>query len=319
MAGRAFPLAVVVGGVALLPQGAAAATCKVGMIAELPVSLNGMRPMITAKINGQDARFIVDSGAFFSLITPGGAAHYQLKTQSAPFNLRLQGVGGTSRARVTTVNEFTLAGIPIRKVQFVVGGNAFGPGVVGLLGQNVLRIADVEYDLANGAIRLLKPENCKNAMMAYWAKPGDAYSVMQINWATAAMPHTTGSALLNGKKIRVVFDTGASTSVLTLRAAERAGVTPDSPGVVRAGRASGIGSRYVQTWLAHFESFKIGDEEIRNARLRFGDLGSVDADMLVGADFFQSHRIYVASSQRKVYFTYNGKPVFDLATTDAAP
>lgn len=71
MAGRAFPLAVVVGGAALLSQGVAAARCKVGLIAELPVTLNGMRPMITAKINGQDARFIVDSGAFFSLITPG--------------------------------------------------------------------------------------------------------------------------------------------------------------------------------------------------------------------------------------------------------
>jgi tetratricopeptide (TPR) repeat protein len=35
--------------------------------------------------------------------------------------------------------------------------------------------------------------------------------------------------------------------------------------------------------------------------------------MLIGADFFLSHRIYVASSQRKVYFTFNSGPVFDLA------
>jgi tetratricopeptide (TPR) repeat protein len=37
--------------------------------------------------------------------------------------------------------------------------------------------------------------------------------------------------------------------------------------------------------------------------------------MLVGADFFLSHRIYVASSQRKLYFTYNGGPVFNLTTS----
>lgn len=315
MAVRPFRLAVVLCGVGLLAQVAAAgAGCKVGMIAELPVTLNGMRPMITAKINGEDARFIVDSGAFFSLITGPGAARYKLQIQPAPFNLLLEGIGGTTRAMATTVKEFTLAGIPIRKVQFVVGGSAFGPGVVGLLGQNVLRIADVEYDLAHGAIRLVKPDNCKKTMMAYWAEPGDPYSEMEINWATAGMPHTTGNALLNGKKIRVMFDTGSSTSTLSLRAAERAGVTPDSPGVVRAGRASGIGSRSVQTWLAHFESFRIGDEELRNAKLRFSDLGNVDADMLIGADFFLSHRIYVASSQRKVYFTFNGGPVFDLAS-----
>jgi tetratricopeptide (TPR) repeat protein len=34
--------------------------------------------------------------------------------------------------------------------------------------------------------------------------------------------------------------------------------------------------------------------------------------MLLGADFFLSHRIYVANGQRKLYFTYNGGPVFNL-------
>ena len=315
MAVSPFRMAILICGACLACQPVfAAAGCKVSMIAELPVTMNGMRPMITAKINGEDARFIIDSGAFFSLITRPGADQYKLDTQPAPFNMMLEGIGGTSRAMVTTVKEFTLAGIPIRKVQFVVGGSTFGPGVVGLLGQNVLRIADVEYDLANGAIRLVKPDNCKKTMMAYWAKPGDAYSEMEINWATARTPHTTGNALLNGQKIRVVFDTGAWASALSLRAAERAGITPDSPGVVKAGRASGIGSRSVQTWLAQFDSFKMGDEEIKNAQLRISDLSNIDADMLIGADFFLSHRIYVASSQRKVYFTFNGGPVFDLAS-----
>ena len=52
--------------------------------------------------------------------------------------------------------------------------------------------------------------------------------------------------------------------------------------------------------------------------------------MLLGVDFFLSHRIYVARSQNKLYFTYNGGPVFNLTTsstpkqasqtpTDAAP
>lgn len=313
MAVHPFRLAVIVCGMCLCSRAVFAAGCKIGAIAELPVTMNGMRPTISAKINGEDARFIVDSGAFFSLITAPGAAQYKLSTEPAPFNLLLEGIGGTTRATVTTVKEFTLAGIPIKKVQFVVGGSAFGPGVAGLLGQNVLRIADVEYDLANGAIRLMKPDHCGKAMLAYWAKPGDAFSEMEIAWATSSTPYTTGSALLNGKKMRVVFDTGAATSVLNLHAAERAGITPESPGVVKAGRTHGIGSRSVETWLGQFSSFKIGDEEIQNARLRFGELGSVNADMLIGADFFLSHRIYVASSQRKVYFTFNGGPVFNLA------
>ena len=34
--------------------------------------------------------------------------------------------------------------------------------------------------------------------------------------------------------------------------------------------------------------------------------------MLLGADFFLSHRILVSNSQHKLYFTYNGGPVFQL-------
>src|SRR5262249_37918753 len=92
--------------------------CKMGKIAELPVTMNGLRPMVTAKINGVDATFLADSGAFFSLISPASAEEYKLST--APTNVVLQGIGGQSMARVTTVKEFTLAGVPIHNVQFVV-------------------------------------------------------------------------------------------------------------------------------------------------------------------------------------------------------
>jgi hypothetical protein len=35
--------------------------------------------------------------------------------------------------------------------------------------------------------------------------------------------------------------------------------------------------------------------------------------MLIGADFFRSHRIYVARDQRRVYVSYVGGRVFDLS------
>jgi tetratricopeptide (TPR) repeat protein len=40
--------------------------------------------------------------------------------------------------------------------------------------------------------------------------------------------------------------------------------------------------------------------------------------MLLGFDFFLSHRVYVANSQHKVYFTYNGGPVFRLDLAQVA-
>jgi len=74
----------------------------------------------------------------------------------------------------------------------------------------------------------------------------------------------------------------------------------------------------VKSWIAPFASFKLGDEEIRNTRLRIGEPG-IDTDMLIGADFFLSHRIYVASKQHKLFFTYNGGAVFNLKAAMPAP
>ena len=49
--------ATALAGLLLLPTGTFAA-CKLGKYADLPVTMVGMRPTITAQINGQDATFL---------------------------------------------------------------------------------------------------------------------------------------------------------------------------------------------------------------------------------------------------------------------
>ena len=275
--------------------------------------------MVRAQLNGQDAWLVVDSGAFWSMLTPTTAQQLKLPYEQYP-GLFVGGVGGYESARVVRVRKFTLIGKTWDDVEFVVAGSNLGDEAAGLLGQNVLRIADVEYDLANGVIRLVKPKgDCKRTALAYWADAaGQPYSVIDIEPADVGQPHTRSVAYLNGIKIHVIFDTGAARSLLTLRAAKRAGITPTSPGVTDGGQSYGLGHRLTQTWIARFPSFKVGDEDIQHTRLRLGDVDLEEADMLLGADFFLSHRVYVASSQKRLYFTYNGGPVFDLSATRAS-
>ncbi len=296
----------------VIPPGRALAACTLGRLAELPVTMSGLRPTVPVKINGADARFIVDSGAFYSSITPASAAQFKLRLEPAPYHLRLRGIGGSAETSVATVGVFTLATIPLHNVEFIVGGSEVGGGAAGLLGQNILRIADTEYDLANGAVRLWRPKSCGKSILAYWVKD-QPLSIINIDWTNAGTPHIIGSGTLSGKPIRVMFDTGSDRSVLARRAAERAGFNPDGAGVASAGSMRGIGADLVKTWIATFPTFEIGGEQIRNARLRVADTRLPDADMLIGADFFLSHRVYIATSQNRLYFTYNGGPVFNLS------
>ena len=294
----------------------ASAKCQLNKVIELPITMSGMRPTFTAKINGADARFTLDSGAFYSMITSATAAQFQLRLRPGPYGLRVKGVGGSADTSLALVKVFTLAGIPLKDVEFLVGGSEIGGDSIGLMGQNLLEKFDVEYDFARGVVRLFKAEDCKHTLLAYWTTPELALSMLDISPVTPSRPHTTGTASINGAKITVVFDTGASNSVLTARAAARAGVKPDMAGVVDAGYASGIGRSKVKTYIAPFSSFKIGDgEEIKNARLRIADIDLDEGDMLLGADFFLSHHVFVANSQHRLYLTYNGGPVFNLSKT----
>jgi tetratricopeptide (TPR) repeat protein len=301
----------------LTSQVQAAGTCTLGRVAEIPITMAGTRPLINAKINNQEARFVLDSGAFYSMISTATAAEFNLKLTPGPYGLKLQGIGGTVTAQIATVKEFGIAGALIHNVEFLVGGSEVGSE--GLIGQNFLHQWDVEYDFSKGVVRLFKPEGCRKARMAYWLTPGQTYSETGIESVMQSRMHTVGEGYVNGQHIRVTFDTGAYNSFLSLRAAARAGIKIDSPGVVEAGYSRGIGRGMVKTYIATASSFKIGDgEEIKNARLRIADSDLAESDMLLGSDFFVSHHIFVANSQSKLYLSYNGGPVFNLAKTTPA-
>jgi tetratricopeptide (TPR) repeat protein/predicted aspartyl protease len=297
----------------------ATAACRAGVAAEFPVTMQGMRPMISGSINGIDARFVVDSGAFFSQLTAESAKKYQLSSRPMPPGFSLvQGAGGFESVSLAAAKDFELAGLnggTLHNVEFLVAAHSVSTGTDGLIGQNILGVADTEYDLANGIIRLMKVTGCEGRPLAYWSGTQPVVE-LAIAARTFQTPHVLATVKLNGKKIRAIFDTGASVSMITKSAAATIGVTPQSNGVVAAGSFRAIGGHPVQTWIAPFTSLDFGDEQIQNIKIRIGDFEIPGMDLLLGTDFFLSHRIYVANSQHKLYFTYNGGPVFDLTVRD---
>lgn len=287
----------------------AATTCHIKPLAELPVTMSGLQPMIRAEINGKPARFIADTGAWYSLMSSAAASDYGLKLEAAPPGLKLTGAGGSVDPHVTTVNAFKILGVSIPHVEFLVGGT--DTGSVGVLGQNFLGMADAEFDLAHGVIRIIRLQDCTSKSgLAYWAGPDTPYSELETD--DVPLPsHILGSVYVNGIKLHALFDTGASTSFISKSAASRLGLKPGTPGVIDGGQSRGIGRHMVQTWIGPIQSVKIGDEEIRNTRIRFG--GDFDGtDMLIGADFFLSHRIFWSNKLHRLFFTFNGGHVFEL-------
>jgi tetratricopeptide (TPR) repeat protein len=154
--------------------------------------------------------------------------------------------------------------------------------------------------------------------MAYWAGTAPV-SVIDIDTGVTGrrrdVTRTEGPVYVNGVRLIAKFGTGTAHSMMTLRGAARAGIKPGDPGVVSTGYVGGASKRLVRSWIGPVQSFKIGQAEIRNTRMRIGDIQLGDADLVLGADFFLSHHIFVSNRQEKLYLTYNGGPVFDLSQT----
>ncbi len=294
--------------------GIARADCKLEKLPDIPVTMRESRAMVPATVNGLPGLFMVDTGAFYSSISAAGVAKYKLKVGPSAFGMTVMGAGpGDAQFSLGTAKMFVFDSLPFNDTDFMILQGDRGGGGDGSIGQNILGAPDVEYDLANGAIRLFKETGCQEASLAYWNTAQD-YSVVTIQSDSFLQP-PVATASINGVAIRVLFDTGAPRSMLSLRAAARAGVRPSDAGVVSAGFEAGVAMHsQFSAWRAHFASFKLGDEEIKNTPLLIGNMDLPQVDMLLGADFFLSHRVYVSNTQHRLYFTYNGGPVFDLDT-----
>ena len=328
---RSLVLALVLLASGLSWPAAAAAPlkCKLIQIAEFPVRLERNRLIVEGAINGRKIGILLDTGASFSLIQRSATARLGLARHEAR-GYRMFGVGGETTTEAVHIDEFKI-GQSVRKNWrvLVAGEHDLGEDVALILGDDFFHGVDVEFDLAHDAVRLFQPVDCAGAPLAYWTTE----RVGEVPIETG--PKIGLSVEVNGQPVRALLDSGSSVSMLAMSLAVRLGITPETPGVVAGNCAIGIGKKPVQSWIGQFESFAIGNEIIRNPTIYFADLwkhttytetgsrlpkdlGDLPA-MLLGADFLRAHRVFVAHSQSKIYFSYVGGAVFPTGPVKSCP
>lgn len=289
--------------------------CQLLRVGTLGLTMDANMPLLDVGVNGQDGYLIMDTGATFGTITKPAAKRLQLSGHWVP-GIYMEGVGGRVSVEEARIDELRLGDWKAHHIDYPVFTNhdlSDNEKIFGLMGENFLSKFDLDIDIVHNKVSLFQPQNCDDVALAYWT---DTYNEAEISRFSKENPKIWLKVLLNGEEIRAILDTGASTSVITERAAARAGLTPESPGVTRSGKSAGIGDDQVQDYIGVFDSFRLGDEEIKHVRLRFGELfshgGREVPEMLLGLDFLRAHRMFVSHSQRKIYFSYVGGPVFQV-------
>jgi predicted aspartyl protease len=302
----------------LQPHQAALAHCQIGQVAEIPVEFVSNEVLAHGQIDGQPITVVVDTGSAQSMIWRAAAARLGLPLAAGPTAVHLYGLGGESRLEQTVIKELRFGDFAVKDLRIPAAGDVRTDFDL-LLGDDFWSVSSLEFDLKHHVIRMLNPNGCKPAELPYWAK---TYSMADL----IASPRDTRmievEVQLNGHALRAQIDSGAARSLVSKSLADAIGVSYQGA----SEQIHGIGTHSLESWIATFQRFTLGDETINNVQLRVAKMSQNSKeerlgsrlpvnvvkmpDMILGADFLQAHRVLIDNSTRKIVFTYEGGPVF---------
>ena len=252
---------------------------------------------------------LVDTGAHTSYLLRGATERLGIPIQqSGQYSF---GIGGASVIYSAKLKDFSIGPAHLGKsIVPVVGNTPMQPRFEAIVGADFLLQMDLELALRANYMQFFRATDCRDTFLGYWDK--DAMEVPFSGFESDSKKPLVAIEL-NGVKLQALLDSGAYRTGVTRQAAERAGIKPDSPEVIKAGSAVGIGDAKIATWSARFDNFTIGSETIKNAELSIMDeapQGRGVVDVILGADFLRAHRVLFAMSQQRLYISYLGGAVF---------
>jgi hypothetical protein len=327
-------LARIAAAAALLAPLAARADCKLREVAEFQVDPTSRVPMVAGAVNGKPVKVMFDTGAAFSMITRHEADRLGLVLRKVE-GAHAYGVGGASdlyvaELKTLSIDKFAKQGLELE----VAGDQDVASDAAIVLGDDFFSQVDAEFDLPDKVVRLLEQDGCAPDQLVYW---GAAYSQAPLlTWGRDA-PQIETEVFVNGKRVLAQLDTGAWASIIDGKAASAAGVDRTAPGAGPGIQIQGMGHYRRDSLVGRFATFAMGDEKVNNVRLQVSDFSSdfrvtetgsklpVPTDttpsMLIGADFFHAHRVYLDVKDHLILFSYSGGPVFtpELGSVGAGP
>lgn len=282
--------------------------CVLGEVATLPLTFHGNSvPVAEARINGKPVEALIDSGGQHATVLDKDT---------------LEGMGvkvissETNYAGVYVLNanieHIAIGATEFRKAWFAVD-KLTGEGVGARIGANYLFRNDVELNLQDRYLKFFKPTGCLRAPLAYW-DPTTPSVPFQIHPQRKDL-RPWFKVRINGEEVKAVISTTTTHSYLDLFTAKRMGLTPESPGATRGQPGLKWNDRDAAFWTVPVPQMAIGKLETKDFSLRLVNMERSGEMLVLGTDFLKRHRVYVAMSQNRIYFS----PLAQAATGAAAP
>lgn len=125
--------------------------------ASIPMEKQGQVVIIEAMLNNKkSAKFVVDTGASYTMISQALARDLEIDTQQNRKTLPFQTANGTIEAPLTSLESISVGGMEIKNLTAAVHDAIPGNHVGGLLGLNFLSNFKMDIDTRRGMLHLEK-------------------------------------------------------------------------------------------------------------------------------------------------------------------
>lgn len=284
----------------------------VGMLPTVELGLEQLATghlVVPATANGKRYRFILDTGASTSVMTPATREALGLAEDDG-MAVQASGANGeVSDVRLMTVAELEVGGRAYRELTMAVMDLGhleakLESSVDGILGRNFLMRNDVEIDFVAGKLRMFEPGSIESG----------ALSVAEMD----VVPYQSFPAGLIRIDVELddkvtmpaVFDLGAGRSVLNWRAAKAAGLDPADANLEKGEDLVGADDRTMPTSRHRFARLVAGALEVRGPTLHIADLEVFDTlgvgerpAMVFGLDMVDDRRVVLDYGDQRIYFS----------------
>lgn len=263
--------------------------CAPGGGNPVPLTLDGDRAYVLARVNGRPVSLLLDTGAQRSLLATDAIAPLGLAADPVNVTRTLTVGGAVVRMPNALVPVFELGRTRYARISMPVAPfsepGRREPPVAGILGADLLAEHVVELAPAQGTM-LLHPPGCT---------PPGAATPVEVQRGLILLPVT-----VDGVALRAILDSGASASIMTTDAAARLGVTAAMLAHDPAVTSRGMDLRPIRTAMHRFREMRVGAETMREPVIAVAEIRLAGADMLLGMDWLAPRHVWLAIAQGRM-------------------
>jgi predicted aspartyl protease len=276
--------------------------CQMGRAAAFDAKTGGEGMIfLDGTVDGHRGNFLIDTGGMGLVL--GMSTGFRLESKPQRAFIGGEFVGGTKLDYGIGAKRLQIGNITSTSPWFLLAPDHMLPSdATGNIQPHALWPSyDVEIDFAQGKLNLFLTNQCPGHVV-YWTHKPYAAVPMVVD----GNGHITVQAMLDGKPVDAMIDTGSQSSMISLRAASHIlDIDKNTEGVSSLGSVVINNEVKAQRYRFPFKSLTFDGIAIGNPKIEIADTGSDSRKdpLLLGIGVLRQLHLFIAYDENKLYLT----------------